>query len=103
MSQPQKLILKWDINPDTESNYFEFMVSEFIPVINRLGISDIQAWYTMYGDCEQILFSGVTKSEDQMNTVLESDAWEEIMDKLDDLVSDFDQKVISNVTNGFQR
>jgi hypothetical protein len=102
MSQPHKLILKWDINPETEADYFEFMVSDFIPAINRLGIDDIQAWYTMYGKCEQILFSGIADSEEQMLNILGSDSWENLIEKLEDLVSNFEKKVISNASGGFQ-
>lgn len=49
MNKPAKLILRWDIRSELESEYFEFMVSEFIPGTNRLGLTDIQAWYTLYG------------------------------------------------------
>jgi hypothetical protein len=102
MAERQKLILKWDINPETEPEYFEFMVSEFIPAINRLGINDVQAWYTMYGDCEQILFSGLADGEEQMKNILGSTSWADLQDRLEDLVSNLERKVIANATGGFQ-
>lgn len=102
MSKPTKLILRWDIEPVTESEYFEFMVSEFIPTTNKLGLSDIQAWYTLYGDCEQILFTAVANSEDQMQKILKTELWSNVESRLLDLVSNFHRKVINNVTGGFQ-
>ncbi len=102
MSKPAKLILTWDIEPQTESEYFEFMVSEFIPGTNRLGLSDIQAWYTLYGNCEQILFTAIANSPDQMRRILISDTWEKLQTRLSDLVVNFQQKVIEDASGGFQ-
>jgi hypothetical protein len=37
-----KLIMRWDVQPETESEYYEFLVHEFIPGMNKLGVADIQ-------------------------------------------------------------
>ena len=102
MNKPAKLILRWDIRPETESEYFEFMVSEFIPSSNRLGLIDIQAWYTLYGNCEQILFTAITNTEEEMNRILGSETWDNLQVRLTDLVSNFSKKVIANASGGFQ-
>ncbi|VAW30911.1 hypothetical protein MNBD_CHLOROFLEXI01-1740 [hydrothermal vent metagenome] len=96
-----KILMSWDVLPETESEYFEFLVHEFIPELNKLGIADIQVWYTQYGDCEQKLASGITENVAQMQQVLVSRAWEELSGKLQQFVDNFDQKVIS-ATGGFQ-
>ena len=59
---PIKLILRWDIQPDKESEYFEFLVHEFIPALNKLGVEDILVWYTAYGEVEQKMAEGTTRS-----------------------------------------
>ncbi|MCA9970403.1 MAG: hypothetical protein KC425_09325 [Anaerolineales bacterium] len=96
-----KLIMRWDVRKETESEYFEFLVHEFIPGMNRLGIGDIQVWYTAYGDCEQKLASGVTPTTEQMTRVLASEDWLRLTDRLNRFVDGFSQKVI-NGTRGFQ-
>lgn len=96
-----KLLMRWDVRPETESEYFEFLVHEFIPGLNKLGISDIQVWYTQYGDCEQKLASGIANSMDKMQSALTSPGWEQLNDKLQQFVENFSQKVIS-ATGGFQ-
>jgi hypothetical protein len=78
------------------------MVSEFIPVINRLGIRDVQAWYTLFGVCEQILFVGVAENLEQMRFILKSESWETLRSRLTDLVDNFEQKVIGNASGSFQ-
>ena len=96
-----KLILRWNVRPETESEYFEFLVHEFIPGMNKLGISDFQVWYTAYGECEQKLASGTAPSKEHMNFALQNDEWETLQDKLQKFVENFSQKVIP-ATRGFQ-
>ncbi len=102
MTQPTKLILRWDILPENEAEYFEFMVNDFIPAVNRLGLEDLQAWYTIYGECEQILFSGITPDNDQMSLILGSENWGDLQSRLHSLVDNFGKKVIANAHGGFQ-
>ena len=96
-----KILMRWDVRPETESEYFEFLVHEFIPGLNKLGIDDIQVWYTQYGDCEQKLASGITNSPEKMQDALASPGWGQLNDKLQSFVENFSQKVIS-ATGGFQ-
>ncbi|MAU01500.1 MAG: hypothetical protein CL608_30555 [Anaerolineaceae bacterium] len=96
-----KLLMRWDVRPETESEYFEFLVHEFIPGLNKLGISDIQVWYTQYGDCEQKLASGIANTTERMQDALNSESWELLNDKLQEFVDNFSQKVIP-ATGGFQ-
>ncbi|MDX1414527.1 MAG: hypothetical protein R3293_10075 [Candidatus Promineifilaceae bacterium] len=96
-----KLIMRWDIRPEKESEYFEFLVHEFIPALNKMGVSDILVWYTAYGDCEQKLAEGTTESLEKMQSILRSEEWIILADKLQNYVIDFDLKVIP-ATRGFQ-
>lgn len=93
--------MRWDIRPEKESEYFEFLVHEFIPALNKLGIEDILVWYTAYGDCEQKLAEGTTESVETMSSVLNSEDWVILIDKLQNYVVDFDLKVVA-ATKGFQ-
>ncbi len=97
-----KLILRWDIKPEYESEYSDFVANEFIPNISKLGLVDIQVWYTVYGDCEQILVSGNTQTKKQMHYVLSSDEWDEMRERLMDLVEDLHMKVVP-ATGNIQR
>lgn len=98
---PTKLIMRWNVRPETESEYFEFLVHEFIPGVNKLGISDFQVWYTAYGECEQKLASGTTPSKEHMDFALQNDEWATLHNKLQNFVDNFSQKVIP-ATRGFQ-
>ena len=96
-----KLLMRWDIRAEREAEYSDFVANEFIPRINKLGLVEIQAWYTVYGECEQILISGITQTADQMTYILNSDEWDRLRQRLDELVDGFSTKVIT-ATAGFQ-
>lgn len=101
MIMTTKLLLRWNIRPETESEYFEFLVHEFIPGLNQLGVSEIQVWYTSYGDCEQKLASGIAPTVEKMQDALRSESWQLLRDKLQTFVTDFSLKMIT-ATRGFQ-
>lgn len=96
-----KIIMRWDVRKETESEYFEFLVHEFIPGLNQLGIGDIQVWYTAYGECEQKLASGVASDVEQMQRILAAEEWLTLTEKLKEYVDDYSEKVIA-ATRGFQ-
>lgn len=81
--------------PERDQEYFEFMVREFTPRLTALGITPIEAWFTLYGsDSPQIVMEGMTDDLDTMKTLLSTDEWRRLKEKLLDYVTNFNQKVI---------
>jgi hypothetical protein len=93
--------MTWDILPGQEQEYFEYVVREFIPGMQEMGLQPNDAWYTYYGDHPQIMASAVMNTLQEMETVLDSDAWYELTQQLMDYVDDFNFKIIKSST-GFQ-
>ncbi len=89
-----KLLMSWDIKPGQESEYFEFVVREWAPGIMKLGLQPTEAWYTMYGNCPQIVTSGITEDMGTMEHVLQSQEWGELYDKLLQYVDNFQKKIV---------
>lgn len=96
-----KLIMRWNVRQEMESEYFEFLVHELIPAMNKLGINEIQVWYTAYGDREQKMAEGISESTEDLLHTLRTAEWHDLTDKLQGYVLDFSQKVIP-ATRGFQ-
>jgi hypothetical protein len=96
-----KLLLTWDILPNLEQEYFEFVMSDFLPEIKQLGIRPVDAWYTMYGDQPQIMVAAKTQSQASLNVVIASKEWQLLLEKLSKFVKNFSYKVIPAQT-GFQ-
>jgi hypothetical protein len=96
-----KIILTWDIKLNLEQEYFDFVVREFVPGITQLGIKPTDAWYTLYGECSQILTAGVVETKEQIQEILNSDEWESLETRLLDFVDNLEHKVVE-ARQGFQ-
>ncbi len=96
-----KLLMTWDILPGREQEYFEFVVRDFIPGVQRLGLEASDAWFTMYGDQPQILAAMQTASISTMQHVLETPEWKDLTHQLLDYVEDFKYKIVT-ARGGFQ-
>ena len=96
-----KLLMTWDMVPGREQEYFEFLVREFVPGLQRLGVQPTEAWYTTYGEGPQMLAGFVAENHEVMQEALETDDWESLKAKLFDYVTNFNSKVV-RATGGFQ-
>jgi hypothetical protein len=96
-----RMLMTWDILPGREQEYFEFVVREFVPAIQRLGLETSDAWYTVYGDQPQIMVAVQSSSLAKLDIVLKSPDWENITHQLLDYVEDFKVKVVP-AKAGFQ-
>jgi len=96
-----KLVMTWDIAPDHEQDYFEFVIGEFIPGIQRLGLQPVEAWATMWGDYPQIQVGILADDLSGAQHVLKSDGWTQLQERLFALVSNFSFKIVP-ARNGFQ-
>lgn len=96
-----KLLMTWDILPGREQEYFEFVVRDFIPGVQRLGMEPSDAWYTMYGDQPQILAAMQMPSISSLEKILNSSEWSELTRRLLDYVENFKVKVVQ-ARSGFQ-
>lgn len=96
-----KLLMTWDILPGREQEYFEFVVRDFIPGVQRMGMEPSDAWFTMYGEQPQILAAMQVPSISSLHRVLSSPDWESLTRRLLDYVENFEYKVVQ-ARNGFQ-
>ena len=96
-----KLLMTWDILPGQEQEYFEFVVRDFIPGMQRMGLQTNQAWFTMYGDQPQIMAEALMPDLPKMQEMLDSQDWDDLKLQLLDYVEDFELKVVK-ARKGFQ-
>ena len=89
-----KLLMTWDILPGREQEYFEFVVRDFIPGMQKLGLDVSDAWFTMYGEHPQIMAAAQMETLNNLNQVLESQEWADLIKLLMDYVEDFKVKIV---------
>ena len=96
-----KVLMSWDIVQGRESDYFEFVVKEWAPGLQKLGIETHEVWFTVYGECPQILVSGLARDQSAARKALHSPEWKKLEGKLLEYVTDFKHKVVP-ASGGFQ-
>jgi hypothetical protein len=90
-----RLVFSWNIKTDEEAAYFEFIVQEFAPKIMKMGIRLTEAWYTTFGEGPQIIMPGVAVDKESLQQALNSDEWLELVDKLNNFVTDYQCKILN--------
>lgn len=98
---PVKLLMTWDIAPEREQEYFEFVIGEFIPGIQHLGFETIEAWATIYGDYPQILVAMLAPDLPGAQRVINSVEWSSLQERLFGFVKNYSVKLVPN-KGGFQ-
>lgn len=96
-----KLIMTWDIAQDNEQKYFEFVIGEFIPGVQRLGLEPVEAWATIYGDQPQIQVGMLINDLSLAQKALRSATWQDLQSKLFTFVKNYSFKLVS-AKSGFQ-
>ena len=96
-----KLLMTWDIVPGREQEYFEFVVRDLVPGMQRLGIRPTEAWYTTYGTRPQILTGGVAEDHVAIRNALATEDWQNLRSRLLEFVTNFTWKIVK-ASGGFQ-
>jgi hypothetical protein len=93
--------MQWDIKVGREQDFSEFVVREFAPRLMKMGIEPSEILYTMYGDGPQMYTGVVVDSQEQLVSILESDGWKRLKDRLLTYITNYSQKVVED-TGRFQ-
>ena len=96
-----KLLLEYDVNHDTLQEYYQFVMGQYVPTLQSMGLQMSEAWHTAYGDAPNRLLGFVCGDQQTMDNLLISDAWVDLNDQLEKYVTDFHYKIIP-YRGGFQ-
>jgi hypothetical protein len=93
--------MTWDIIPGREQEYFEFVVREFIPEMQNLGLEPSDAWFTLYGNQPQIMAAANMPTLGELEGIMNSSGWQSLINRLMDYVENYEYKVVQSRA-GFQ-
>jgi hypothetical protein len=96
-----KLLLSYEVNPESQQDYYQFVMSSYVPAVQAMGLQMSEAWHTAYGDAPNRLIGFVTDNEENMMNLLENETWLRLNEQLEEYVSEFSYKVIP-YRGGFQ-
>ena len=96
-----KLLMTWDIIPGREQEYFEFVVREFMPGIQRLGMEPSDAWLTVFGNQPQIMTAMQMPTLSALERAINTPEWDSLIRQLTAFVESYQHKIVQ-ARSGFQ-
>jgi hypothetical protein len=93
-----KLLMSWDILPGREEDYFEFHIREFLPSLEKMGLTLSEAWLTVYGNYPRLKAEAIVPSLAKAKKMLLSNDWDSLYTQLEDFVENFEYKIINKRT-----
>ena len=98
----KKVLLTWNSRPKHQRELLHH-VREVVNKIAPLGLELKDAWLTVYGEAPEILlgFTARRGQEHQLEAILGSDEWKEIIQDLNQYIVDYEQRIVK-ASDGFQ-
>jgi len=101
-SQRFKLILTYDIQPEVQDTYFQFMLGEMVPAAQSLGLQMSGAWHTAFGQYPIRLVEFIAPDQDRLTAALESKQWRDLENRLMEYVFNYKRKSVRMREDQFQ-
>jgi hypothetical protein len=89
-----KLLMIYDIKPEREAEYYRYMLGEFLPASQNMGLMMVEGWHTAYGDYPMRLFAFRAEDDEQLQKILHADEWAEAKEKLLKLVRNYEERIV---------
>lgn len=96
-----KLIMTYDIREETQAQYMQFVLGEFVPGLQSLGLYITGVYQTVHGDYPARLAEFVAEGKDNMRRSLESEQFTTLEMRLKEFTYNYKRKVV-RFRNGFQ-
>ena len=101
MSEQVKLLLSFDIRPGQENAYRRFIMEEFLPKAQEIGLTPTDAWHTAYGPYPLRLIGLVADDLPAARRARTTSDWQELMRRLEGYTSRLSQRLV-RFRGGFQ-
>ena len=97
-----KLILTYDVQPDMQDTYLQFMLGEMVPAVQSLGLQMSGAWHTAYGRYPVRLIEFLGDDQTAINAALDSALWTKMENRLKSYVLNYNRKIVRVRNDQFQ-
>jgi len=94
-----KLLLAYDVKEYRQEEYYQFIIHEFLPRAQKLGLRFYHVWQTTYGDYPSRLVEFFAEDEATMRRALDHEVWDSIETKLGEYVTDYEKRVVKGKYN----
>jgi hypothetical protein len=96
-----KLLVTYDVSEARQEDYFQFVLGEFVPGVQNLGLHMTVAWHTAYGDYPLRLAGFVAQDYATMVTILNDATFLGLEERLQEYVVNYRRRIVQ-LKSGFQ-
>jgi len=91
---PVKFNQYWTRMPDRTKDYKKFILRDFIPGLNHMGIQIVAGWSVIIGAYAEIIFEGVSNDLELLENALKQQKYKKLIDNLLSYVKGYKTKVL---------
>jgi hypothetical protein len=91
---PVKMLLTYDPMPERREAYFNYVLGEFVPTLEQMGLKMSEAWHTAYGAYPLRLAGFVASDRRTMDEVLASPAFVDLEARLQEFVVNYHRRIV---------
>ncbi len=88
------MLLTYNIVDERQEIYMRFMLNEFIPTLQSIGLTNVGVWHTAWGNYPIRLLVFVSENSSAMSRAVKSDVFNNMEEKLKSFVSDYTRRVV---------
>ncbi len=89
-----KLLLTYDPIPEARKSYFNYVLGEFIPQLEQLGLTMSESWHTAYGAYPLRLIAFTAPDGQTMEEVLNDPSFDDLESRLKDYVANYQRRIV---------
>ncbi len=101
MDEQVKLLVSYDIRAGQENAYRRFILEEFLPQAQELGLIPSDAWHTAYGRYPLRLLGFIASDLEAARAARATQQWQELIRRLESYTVNLRQKLVP-LRGGFQ-
>jgi len=85
----------WDLISDKKEGYGRYVIDEFYPILEELGILVAQEWEVLIGDGPNIICEGRAMDINNLIYNLQSDKFQQAKQKLKEFVENYESRILT--------
>lgn len=94
-----KLLVTYNIKPNREAEYYRYVLGEFLPKLQNIGLLMVEGWHTAYGDYPIRLLVFKTQDDANLPQIMQGKEWLEGKETLLKLVRDYEEILVPAKTS----
>ncbi len=96
-----KLLMTYDIQPDMAEKYYYYVVQEFVPELQNMGLYMFRVWHVAYGEYPVRQMEFISEDMESVMEVFETERWRKLEGELQEFTLNYERKLV-RFRHGFQ-